>query len=253
MKFKFILLVFAILGLVCVSSYLAYIYGMRTQRAGNILPIELSSAEKQIKSAKEKIVQKTAEKKAKKAEKKQLEEEKKTEKPPEKPAKDHPKKEETSAGSAEKKKRDEAKAGNNSDKDNKADKNDDKKDPQPSKPPLTNEELKTTLARYYKTGKLHEHLVVNQEKVDMRLQRYFIRGGMESLHHTKEWHEISLQGNGQEIKRKNKFSDLSKIPKDFSVPAVKKSYGADSPLKQKNYATLIEEIIKRPWYSRVYY
>ena len=232
---------------------MAYVYGMYAQNKA-VIPIPPSLAEKQIKATKEAVAKKRAAVSKSKQEKQQgNSKSSQTSDVKEAPKADSPNNDKPLKNPGQekvesKKKNDEPKAENHEDESHKKAKED-----KPKKVPLTNEQLKLKLERYYKTGKLTESKPDIDEKVDYRLQRYFIRGGLDNFDRAKIWHEISLHDEGRKIYKEDKYSDLAKLPKDFSVEAIRKSYGEKTPIKAKNYAVLIEKVIKRPWYSRVFY
>ncbi|MAP24702.1 MAG: hypothetical protein CMM87_04120 [Rickettsiales bacterium] len=255
MKIKSLLIIIAILGLVSVCSYLAYLYGTQVEGKA-VIPVPLSSAEKQIKSTKEAIAKKKAElskadKEKTKADSKSSQASKSDSPNSGGETKQIPGQEKVQNKNEKKEKNTDSKAESHKDENHK--KIETAKPVEPKQTSLTNEQLKLKLERYYKTGKLTESPVQKNETINYRLQRYFIRGGLDNYDRTKIWHEISLHDEGRKIDKEDKYSDLSKLPKNFSVEAIRKSYGEKTPLEAKNYAVLIEKVIKRPWYSRVFY
>lgn len=258
MKIKSVLIIIAILGLVSVCSYLAYVYGTHAQKKA-VIPIPPSLAEKQIKSTQEAVAKKKAAISKSKKEKKQVtSKDSQTPNTKEVPKSDPPDSRDDTKQNPEEVKAENKNGENDQDTHKKSEIHGDKhpkkaKEDNPKKVPLTNEQLKLKLERYYKTGKLTESNPDADEKIDYRLQRYFIKGGLDSYDRAKIWHEISLHDEGRKIYKEDKYSDLAKLPKNFSVQAIRKAYGEKTPLKEKNYAVLIEKVVKRPWYSRVFY
>ncbi len=271
MKFKGIIIILALIGLVAACLFVGYLVGIKHPKEAPPNPLLMTVAGKQVAAFQQKIQeeQKAAEEKMtstskdSKAEMTQKEKEEKT------PAsmsgaaqkKEPQKKQEKMSQkpvdneSKEKMKTPEKKQPENSagetpkEKEQQSDK---KEDEIPLRDP---EELSAQLRSFYVTGKLEEGQKDSTQKKRL-LKNYYIRGEnayKSRLEMLRVWDEGDKNISPGADWKTFKYNSLNELNSKFDLQEIQKRYQLPKKPNSKQYAQAMNKIVSEPWYSRVYY